>query len=65
MTDTLKLQIVTPDGETYSEDMNMVTLPGVEKQLGIYPQHMPLMTQMTPGEIIVRKAGQDYSLAVG
>jgi len=65
MPDTLKLQIVTPDGEAYSEDVNMVTLPGVEGQLGVFPQHVPLMTQMTPGEIIVRKDGHDYYLAVG
>ena len=65
MADTLKLQIVTPDGEAYSEDVNMVTLPGVEGQLGVYPQHVPLMTQMTPGEIVVRKDGHDYYLAVG
>jgi len=43
----------------------MVTLPGVEGQLGVYPQHLPLMTQMLPGEIIVRKGAQEYSLAVG
>jgi F-type H+-transporting ATPase subunit epsilon len=65
MSDTLKLQIVTPDGEAYSEDVNMVTLPGVEGQLGVYPQHVPLMTQMIPGEIVVRKDGHDYYLAVG
>jgi F-type H+-transporting ATPase subunit epsilon len=65
MADTLKLQIVTPDGEAYSEDVNMVTLPGVEGQLGVFPQHVPLMTQMTPGEIVVRKDGHDYYLAVG
>jgi F-type H+-transporting ATPase subunit epsilon len=65
MPETLKLQIVTPDGEAYSEDVNMVTLPGVEGQLGVYPQHVPLMTQMTPGEIVVRKDGHDYYLAVG
>ena len=65
MSETLKLQIVTPDGEAYSEDVNMVTLPGVEGQLGVYPQHVPLMTQMTPGEIVVRKDGHDYYLAVG
>jgi F-type H+-transporting ATPase subunit epsilon len=65
MAETLKFQIVTPDGEAYSEDVNMVTLPGVEGQLGVYPQHVPLMTQMTPGEIIVRKDNHDYYLAVG
>jgi len=65
MANTLKLEIVTPDGTVYSEDVEMVTLPGVEGQMGIFPQHVPLMTQMVPGEIIVRKAAQDYSLAVG
>jgi F-type H+-transporting ATPase subunit epsilon len=33
--------------------------------MGVYPQHVPLMTQIVPGEIIVRKNGEDYYLAVG
>jgi F-type H+-transporting ATPase subunit epsilon len=61
----LKLEIVTPDGTAYSEDVEMVTLPGVEGQMGIYPQHVPLMTQMVPGELIVTKDGEGYSMAVG
>jgi F-type H+-transporting ATPase subunit epsilon len=65
MAETLKLEIVTPDGTVYSEDVDMVTLPGVEGQMGIYPRHVPLMSQMVPGEVIVRKGGQDYFLAVG
>jgi F-type H+-transporting ATPase subunit epsilon len=65
MASTLKLQIITPDGTAYSEDVDMVTLPGIEGQMGIYPLHVPLMTQMVPGEIIVQKDGHDYSLAVG
>ncbi len=65
MADTLKLEIVTPDGTVYSEDVEMVTLPGVEGQMGVYPRHVPLMTQMVPGEIVVRKETQDYFLAVG
>jgi F-type H+-transporting ATPase subunit epsilon len=65
MADTLKLEIVTPDGTVYSETVDMVTLPGVEGQMGIYPRHVPLMSQMIPGEIIVRKDGRDYFLAVG
>ncbi len=65
MANTLKLEIITPDGTAYSEDVDMVTLPGVEGQMGVFPQHVPLMTQMVPGEIIVRKASHDYFLAVG
>src|SRR5215470_13447333 len=65
MSKTLKLQIVTPEGTVYSEDVDMVTLPGVEGQIGILPQHIRLMTQMLPGEMLVRKAGQDKFMAVG
>ena len=65
MANTLKLEIVTPDAKVYSEDVDMVTLPGVEGEMGIYPQHVPLMTQLSAGEIIVRKGGQDFFLAVG
>ena len=65
MDKTLKLEIVTPDATVYSEDVEMVTLPGVEGQMGILPQHVRLMTQLVPGEMIVRKDGQDRFLAVG
>jgi F-type H+-transporting ATPase subunit epsilon len=65
MASTLRFEIITPDATAYSEDVDMVTLPGVEGQMGVFPQHVPLMTQMVPGEIIVRKDGRDYFLAVG
>src|SRR5205809_5300921 len=65
MAATLKLEIVTPEAKTYSEDVEMVTLPGVEGEMGIYPMHVPLMTQIVAGEIVVRKDGQEYFLAVG
>src|SRR5216684_2242120 len=65
MANTLKLEIVTPEAKTYSEDVEMVTLPAVEGEMGVLPQHVPLMTQIVPGEIIVRKDGHDYFLAVG
>jgi F-type H+-transporting ATPase subunit epsilon len=65
MANTLKLEIVTPDAQTYSEQVEMVTLPGSEGEMGIYPHHVPLMTQIVAGEVIVRKDGRDYSLAVG
>jgi F-type H+-transporting ATPase subunit epsilon len=65
MANTLKLEIVTPDAKAYSEDVEMVTVPGVEGEMGIYPQHVPLLTQIVPGELTVRKDGRDYFLAVG
>src|SRR5204862_1481197 len=65
MANTLKLEIVTPEGKIYSEDVEMVTLPGVEGELGIYPMHVPLMTQIVAGELAVRRDGKDYFLAIG
>jgi F-type H+-transporting ATPase subunit epsilon len=65
MANTLKLEIVTPDAIAFSEDVEMVTLPGIWGQIGIYPLHVPLMTQIVPGEIIVHQEGLDHSFAVG
>jgi F-type H+-transporting ATPase subunit epsilon len=65
MPNTLKLEIVTPDAVTYSEEVEMVTLPGTEGEMGIYPQHVALLTQVVPGEVVVRKDGRDAFLAIG
>lgn len=62
---TLKLEIVTPEAKVYSEDVDMVTLPGVEGEMGIFPMHVPLMTQLAAGQVGVRKDGKDFFLAVG
>jgi F-type H+-transporting ATPase subunit epsilon len=65
MANTIKLEIATPDAVVYSNDVDMVTLPGVEGQMGILPHHIRLMTQLVPGEMIVRKDGRENFLAVG
>jgi F-type H+-transporting ATPase subunit epsilon len=65
MAATLKLEIVMPEAKIYSEDVEMVTLTGIDGEMGIYPLHMPLMTQLVAGEIIVRKGGENIFLAVG
>ena len=61
----LRLEIVTPEAKTYSEEVDMVTLPGSEGEMGIYPNHVPLMTQIVPGEVLARKDNENYFLAVG
>ncbi len=65
MAETIRLEIVTPEGAAYSEDVEIVTLPGVEGQIGILPHHVRLMTQMVPGEMIIHKSGGDQFMAVG
>lgn len=65
MANKLKLEIVTPDAKVFSGDVEMVTLPGVEGEMGVYPNHVPLMTQLVAGEVTARKDGRDHFLAVG
>jgi len=65
MADTLKLEIVTPESIIYSEDVEMVTLPGSEGEAGIYPNHVPLMTKVQAGEIIVNRGGTEEVVAIG
>jgi F-type H+-transporting ATPase subunit epsilon len=65
MDGTLRLEIATPEAMVYSEEVDMVTLPGVEGQMGILPQHVRLITQLVPGEMVVRKGGHDDFIALG
>jgi F-type H+-transporting ATPase subunit epsilon len=65
MAETLKLEIVTPQEIAFSEDVEMVTLPAVTGQIGVYPHHVRLITQIEPGEVIVTRGGEDRFLAVG
>jgi F-type H+-transporting ATPase subunit epsilon len=65
MAGTIKLEIVTPEAKTFSDDVDMVTLTGIEGEMGILPQHMPLMTQLVAGEIHAKKGTENIFLAVG
>lgn len=62
---TLKLEIVTPEAKIYSEDVDMVTLPGSEGELGVYPKHVPLLTILKPGELRIVKGGRETAMAIG
>jgi F-type H+-transporting ATPase subunit epsilon len=65
MANTLKLEIVTPEAKIYSDDVDMVTLTGAEGEMGIMPNHVPLMTQLLAGEIVAQKGLETIFLAVG
>ena len=62
---TLKLEIATPEGTVYSEDAELVTIPAVEGEMGVYPQHIRLMTKLVPGELSFHRNGRVDFLAVG
>ena len=61
----LKLEIVTPEGRAYQDDVDMVVLPGSDGELGVYPAHAPLMIQLAPGEVRIFKDGKQTELVVG
>jgi len=62
---TLKLEIVTPEAKVFSQDVDIVYVPGSEGEIGILPKHIPLMTMIKPGELRVSINGQDTFMAVG
>jgi len=60
----LKFEIVTAERVVYSDDVDIVVAPGVEGQLGILPGHAPPMTMLQPGELLVRKDGEEAAMFV-
>jgi len=61
---TTRLDIVTAEREVFSDEVDEVVAPGVEGQLGILPHHAPLMTTLLPGELLVKKGGEEFYLAI-
>ena len=65
MANTLKLEIVTPEERCTPKTWRWSRCRAWPARWGFYPQHVPLMTQMVPGEMIVRKDGRDLFVATG
>ncbi len=61
---TMRLEVITAERQVYADDVEMVVAPGIEGQWGILAHHAPLMTALQPGEILIRKDGEDTYLAV-
>ena len=61
---TMRVQIITPEKEVYSDEVDVLVAPGTEGQLGILPNHSPLMTALQQGTIRVTKNGLDQSWTV-
>ncbi len=62
---TLKLEILTPTGVTFSGDVDTVVLPGADGLMGILPQHMALVTELIPGELQITQKGKTEIVAIG
>jgi len=54
---TLRLEVVSPEGRIFTDDVDMVVVPGIEGELGILPHHTPLVTALGTGELRIRQSG--------
>ncbi len=60
----IRLDVVTAERVVYSDDVDVVVIPGIDGEMAVLPRHAPLMTAMQPGELRARKESEEYSLAV-
>jgi len=61
---TFKLEVITAERVVFSDEVDVVVAWGIEGQLGILPHHAPLMTMLRPGDLLIRKGGEEHHLAV-
>lgn len=64
MRDTFHLEVITPERTVFSDEVEMVVVPAVQGNLGVLPNHTPLMTMLQPGVVRIRKEGEEIRMAV-
>lgn len=60
----LHLEIITPERIVYQDEVSEVVVPTVSGQITILPNHIPLLTKIAPGELIIKKQEKDQFLAI-
>jgi len=60
----IRLEVVTAERLVLSEDMDMVVAPGIDGELGILPNHAPLMTMLQPGELKAKRGSEEFDLVI-
>src|SRR6187399_2520 len=60
----LLLEIVTPERQVFSEEVDSVVCPGVEGELGVLPHHAPLLTTLGVGELRIRRGNEEEFFAI-
>jgi len=59
MANTIHVDVVSLEASVFSGDAEFVVLPGIMGELGVYPKHTPLITQIQPGQVRIKVPGQD------
>ena len=60
----LQLEIVSPERRAFTDEVDMVIVPGIDGQLGILPHHTPLISALGVGELRIKKGGTEQSLLI-
>ncbi|HEY4869940.1 MAG TPA: F0F1 ATP synthase subunit epsilon [Candidatus Dormibacteraeota bacterium] len=60
----LQVELVTAEGRVLSQEADFVVAPGIDGELGVLPHHIPLLTPLATGEVLVRNDGHDEHLYV-
>jgi F-type H+-transporting ATPase subunit epsilon len=61
----IRCDIITQERIVFSNDVDIVIIPGVEGQMGILPHHTALLTALGFGEVVTRRQGQEEYFAIG
>ena len=60
----MNLEIVIPEEKIYEDTIDSIVIPTSSGEVDVLPGHIPLVTEVEPGEIIVSKSGERQSLAI-
>jgi F-type H+-transporting ATPase subunit epsilon len=60
----MKLEIVTAERQVFSGDVTTVIAEGIEGQMTVLPKHAPLITMLAPGELVIRKDGDEQYMVI-
>lgn len=60
----IKFKIVTPEKTVYEDSIDQVTLPTQEGEITVLPNHIPLISVLAPGELVVKVSGEEIAMAV-
>jgi F-type H+-transporting ATPase subunit epsilon len=63
MANSFTLKLIAPDGIKYESEATEITLPTVDGEITVLPNHMPLITLLKPGEIIIKNSSKTIELA--
>jgi len=64
MSRQLKLKIITPEKTVFEEMVDSVTIPTTEGEIGIFPDHIPLVSALASGDIVAKQKGEEIPMAV-